>query len=246
VIRGDDHVVNTAVQIEIMEALGGGAPQFAHHSLLTGTDGRGLSKRLGSLSIAAFREAGIEAMAIASHAALIGTSDPIVPHAHIDTLVKGFDLAKLSRAPARFAEADLRALNGKLLHGLAYADVADELSQLGISDGEALWNAVKGNITVLADVKEWQRIVSGEIEPVIAHDDHEFLIRAGEALPSEPWDGTTWSQWTRILKNEETGRQGKAMFKPIRLALTGREHGPELAALLPLIGRKKTLERLMS
>jgi glutamyl-tRNA synthetase len=244
VIRGEDHVVNTAVQIEIIEALGGRVPRFAHHSLLTGADGRGLSKRLGSLSIRALREAGIEAMAIASHAALLGTSDPVVPHAHFDTLVQGFDLAKLSRTPARFAEAELKSLNGRLLHSLPYPEVADELSELGIDNGEALWNAVRGNITVLSEVKDWHHIVAGEIVPAIAEDDRDFLIRARKALPPEPWDGSTWSQWTLVLKNQETGRQGKALLRPIRQALTGRDQGPELAALLPLIGRQKALERL--
>ena len=244
VIRGEDHVVNTAVQIEITEALGGSLPQYGHHSLLTGADGQGLSKRLGSLSIAAWREAGIEAMAIVSHAALLGTSDPVVPHARLDTLVDGFDLAKLSRAPARFAEAELRALNGKLLHGLPYGDVADELSALGISEAEALWNAVRGNITVLAEVKDWQRIVHGDITPAVADGDREFLARARDVLPPDPWDAHTWSQWTLALKNGETARRGKMLFMPLRMALTGREHGPELAALLPLIGRRRALERL--
>ena len=244
VIRGEDHVVNTAVQIEIIEALGAPVPRFAHHSLLTGADGKGLSKRLGSLSIAGLREAGIEAMTVASHAALLGTSDPVVPHAHMDTLVQGFDLAKLSRAPARFAEADLRALNGKLLHSLPYGDVADELSELGISDGEAFWNAVRGNVTVLAEAKDWQRIVHGPITAAIADDDREFLARAREALPPEPWDEGTWSQWILVLRNRETRRRGRALFMPLRLALTGRDHGPELQALLPLIGRQQALERL--
>ncbi|MDP9138775.1 MAG: glutamate--tRNA ligase [Pseudomonadota bacterium] len=244
VIRGEDHVVNTAVQIEITEALGGSVPHYAHHSLLTGADGKGLSKRLGSLSIAGLREAGIDARAIASHAALLGTSDPVAPHARMETLVQGFDLAKLSRAPARFAESELQALNAKLLHGLPYAEVADKLSALAISGGEALWNAVRGNITVLAEVKDWQRIVNGDIAPAIADGDRAFLARAREALPPDPWDAGTWSQWTGALKNTETARQGKQLFMPLRMALTGREHGPELAALLPLIGRQRALERL--
>jgi glutamyl-tRNA synthetase len=219
-------------------------PQFAHHSLLTDAEGRGLSKRLGALSIAALRRAGIEAMTIDSHAALIGTSDPVVPHARLDTLVKGFDLAKLSRAPARFTEAELKALNAKLLHALPYADVSRELAGLGIRGGEELWNAVRGNIEVLAEVKEWEHILSENIVPAIAEDDREFLKRAAAALPPEPWDESTWAQWTLVLKNRETGRQGKTLFRPIRLALTGRDHGPELAALLPLIGRKLALQRL--
>jgi glutamyl-tRNA synthetase len=244
VIRGEDHVVNTAVQIELIEALGGRAPRFAHHSLLTDAEGHGLSKRLGALSIAALREAGIEAMAIVSHATLIGTSDAVAPHARIDSLVEGFDLAKLSRAPARFTETELKALNARLLHSLPYADVAARLAKLGIRDGEGLWKAVRGNIAVLAEVKDWQHIIHDEIVPEIAEEDREFLKRAGQALPVEPWDEHTWSQWTLVLKNRETGRQGKTLFGPIRRALTGRDEGPELAALLPLIGREKALRRL--
>ncbi len=244
VIRGEDHVVNTAVQIEITEALGGSLPQYGHHSLLTGADGQGLSKRLGSLSIAAWREAGIEAMAIVSHAALLGTSDPVVPHARLDTLVDGFDLAKLSRAPARFAEAELRALNGKLLHALPYGDVADELSALGISEAEALWNAVRGNITVLAEVKDWQRIVHGDITPAVADGDREFLARARDVLPPDPWDAHTWSQWTLALKNDESRAPWQDAVHAAEDGAYRPEHGPELAALLPLIGRRRALERL--
>jgi glutamyl-tRNA synthetase len=163
VIRGEDHVVNAAVQSEIFRALGASPPLFAHHSLLVGTDGKGLSKRLGSLSIADMRAAGLEAMAVVSHAALIGTSDPVAPHAHMEELVERFDLSKLSRAPTRFDESELRHLNSRLLHGLAYDDVATELADLGLAADARFWEAVRGNLDVLADARAWHAIVHDEL-----------------------------------------------------------------------------------
>jgi glutamyl-tRNA synthetase len=215
VIRGEDHVVNAAVQIEITRALGGTITAYAHHSLLIGSDGAGLSKRLGSLSIGAMRENGLEAMAVVSIAALLGTSDSIHPCADYKELVEGFDLAKLSRAPARFDEAELNHLNAKLLHMLPWEAVKDRLDY----GSEAFWLAVRGNLEKLSDAKAW----------------HE--------LPAEPWNSTTWKTWTDALKLV-TDRKGKQLFMPLRLALTGLDHGPELAALLPLIGRQKAMDRL--
>ena len=239
VIRGEDHVVNTAVQIEITAALGGAVPTYAHHSLLTGADGKGLSKRLGSLSIASLRESGLEPMAVVSHAALLGTSDNIHPCADYAELVDGFSLDKLSRAPARFDEAELAHLNAKLLHHLPWEAVSDRLG----FGSEAFWLAVRGNIGKLSDARGWFDIVTGDIAPVIAEEDRSFIDEARAALPPEPWDQTTWEAWTDALK-AATGRKGKALFMPLRLALTGLDHGPELAQLLPLIGRHKALERL--
>jgi glutamyl-tRNA synthetase len=239
VIRGEDHVVNTAVQIEITQALGGNVPAYAHHSLLTGTDGKGLSKRLGSLSITAMRENGLEAMAVVSHAALLGTSDNIHPCADYRELVDGFDLHKLSRAPARFDEAELGHLNAKLLHHLPWEAVMDRLGY----GSEAFWMAVRGNVEKLDDSKTWFDIITNGIKPVIAGDDRAFIAAARQHLPPEQWDTSTWKSWTDAVKTA-TGRKGKALFMPLRLALTGLDHGPELAQLLPLIGREKALERL--
>jgi glutamyl-tRNA synthetase len=244
VIRGEDHAVNTAVQIEIFEALKGSAPEFAHHSLLTGADGKGLSKRLGSLSIDSLRASGLEPMTVVSHAALLGTSDAIVPHRHMDSLVEGFELGKLSRAPARFDEAELRSLNAKLLHSVPYEEVAHELRALGIEDGPQFWEAVRGNVTTIADAKRWHAIVHGKI-PAAQSNDREFLKEAMRLLPPEPWDSSVWQRWSGVLK-EKTGRKGKELFRPLRLALTGLDHGPELAALLPLIGRAEVERRLSS
>jgi glutamyl-tRNA synthetase len=239
VIRGEDHVVNTAVQIEITQALGGNVPDYAHHSLLTGADGKGLSKRLGSFSIGSMREQGLEAMAVVSHAALLGTSDNIHPCADYSELVEGFDLAKLSRAPARFDEAELGSLNAKLLHHLPWEAVKGRLEY----GSEAFWIAVRGNIENLSDSKTWFDIITKGINPLIADEDKSFIMEAKDLLPPEPWDMTTWKAWTDAVKSA-TGRKGKALFMPLRLALTGLDHGPELAQLLPLIGRERALERL--
>ena len=239
VIRGEDHVVNTAVQIEITEALGSKQPTYAHHSLLIGADGKGLSKRLGSLSIGSMREDGLEPMAVVSHAALLGTSDNIHPCAAYSELVDGFDLDKLSRAPSRFDEAELVHLNAKLLHHLPWDAVRNRLP----GDSEAFWLAVRGNIERLSDAETWRTVVSGKITPVVAPEDAEFVATARMLLPPDPWDGTTWKTWTEAVK-AATGRKGKPLFMPLRLALTGLDHGPELAQLLPLIGRETAVVRL--
>jgi glutamyl-tRNA synthetase len=241
VIRGEDHVVNTAVQIELFEALGGKVPDFAHHSLLTGADGQGLSKRLGSLSIAHLRDEGLEPMAVVSHAALLGTSDSIHPCADARELIDGFDLHKLSRAPARFDENELRGLNARLLHMLPYAAVKDRLP----FGNESFWLAVRGNLSTLADAQNWHNIVTGTVTPLVAQEDRDFIAVAARLLPPAPWTGDTWKTWTEAVK-AETGRKGKALFMPLRLALTARDHGPELALLLPLIGRDRALERLIA
>ena len=239
VIRGEDHVVNTAVQIEITEALGAKPPTYAHHSLLIGSDGKGLSKRLGSLSVASMRDGGLEPMAVVSHAALLGTSDHIHPCADSAELVEGFALDKLSRAPARFDEAELLNLNAKLLHHMPWDAVKNRLPD----DSEAFWLAVRGNIEKLSDVEVWRNVVSGSITPVVAPEDAEFIATAKGLLPPLPWDGTTWKTWTEAVK-AATGRKGKSLFMPLRLALTGLDHGPELAQLLPLIGRETAVVRL--
>jgi glutamyl-tRNA synthetase len=239
VVRGEDHVVNTAVQIEITEAMGGKVPSYAHHSLLTGADGKGLSKRLGSLSIGAMRESGLEPMAVVSHAALLGTSDNIHPCADYAELVAGFDLSKLSRAPGRFDEAELAQLNAKLLHMLPWDAVKARLPD----QTEAFWLAVRGNIETFADTKFWDDVIQKDLKTDPASEDAAFITSARAALPPEPWDVTTWKTWTETLK-ATTDRKGKALFMPLRKALTGLDHGPELAALLPLIGRQRAMVRL--
>jgi glutamyl-tRNA synthetase len=232
-------VVNTAVQIEITEALGGAIPQYAHHSLLIGADGKGLSKRLGSLSIGAMRETGYEAMAVVSHAALLGTSDNIHPCADYAELVAGFDFHKLSRAPSRFDEVELKHLNARLLHQLPWESVKDRLP----GETEAFWLAIRGNIETLNDSMVWEKIVRNGVSFSGDPAEAPFLKEAASLLPPEPWDQTTWKNWTDAVKSA-SGRKGKSLFMPLRLAITGLDHGPELQALLPLIGRAKVLERL--
>jgi glutamyl-tRNA synthetase len=245
IIRGEDHVTNTAVQIQVFEALAGedAVPRFGHHNLLTSAEGEGLSKRSGALSVAALRDSGIEALALAAFAVLTGTSDSVHPVQSLDQLAAEFDLTHVSRTLARFDPAELAALSARTLHQLPYESVRERLIARDVCGrkAEAFWLAVRGNLTVFLDVVEWWRIIEGEILPLV--EDVEFLAAARRILPPEPWDATTWSQWTSALK-AETGRKGRALFHPLRLALTGREEGPELAALLPLLGRAKVEDRL--
>jgi glutamyl-tRNA synthetase len=241
IIRGEDHVTNTAVQIQLFEALGAAVPIFAHHNLLTGAQGEALSKRLGSLSITGLREEGLEPLAVMTHASLIGTSEALHPQESLEALAKLFDFAKVSRAPARFDPEELKGLNAKLLHGTPYARVADRLSARKIGGGEPFWLAVRANLEVFADVDLWWSVVHGKIEPVI--EDAAFTDKALALLPPGPWDSGTWSIWTAAVK-QETGAKGRALFHPLRLALTGLERGPELKDLLPLIGHKKAAARL--
>lgn len=243
IIRGEDHTTNAAVQVEIFEALGATAPAFAHHSLLVGADGKGLSKRLGSLSIAAMREDGLEAMAVVSHGALIGTSEAIEPHTGMDSLLEVFDLSKLSRAPGRFDMAELENLNARIVHQLSYDEVRHRLADMDADGGDDFWKAVHSNLARVEDAVEWYRIIHGDLTGEIADEDRDFITEAATLLPQEPWDDTTWKTWTDAVK-QASGRKGKTLFMPLRLALTGRPHGPELAALLPLIGRERVLSRL--
>ena len=243
VIRGEDHVTNTAVQIQLAAALGGQAPRFAHHNLLTTADGEGLSKRSGALSLGGLREAGIEALAVAALAVLTGSSDAVQAVESLDDLAGLFDLAHISRNPARFDPAELDALSARTLHGLSFSAVAGRLAKAGITgDGaEPFWMAVRGNLERFDDVATWWAVTTGEIKPVV--EDVAFLEQAASLLPAEPWDAGTWGAWTAALKGA-SGRKGKALFHPLRVALTGRESGPELAVLLPLIGRERAEARL--
>lgn len=241
VIRGEDHVTNTGVQIQIFEALGAPPPRFGHHNLLTTGSGEGLSKRSGALSLKSLRESGLEPAAVASLAVLVGSSEPVRPVASLDELGRLLDLSHISRAPARFDEAELAALNAKLLHETPYAAVAERLTALGIGGGEAFWEAVRANLDRLGDARRWWEVVAGEVTPVIA--DPALAATAARLLPPEPWGRETWRLWTGAVR-ETTGLKGRALFMPLRLALTGLDHGPELAALLPLIGPERARRRL--
>lgn len=236
VVRGEDHVTNTAAQIEIFQALGGPVPKFAHFPLLVGAGGEALSKRLGSLSLEQLREEGVEPVAVAAYLAKIGTSDPVEPRLTLGELAQEFDFAKIGRAPAHFVPEELTALNARTLHILPYSAVEKSVPQ-----GEAFWEAIKPNLTKRADIAEMVRLVSGPVTPVI--EDAGLAAKAAALLPPEPWDQETWSAWTKAVA-AETGAKGRGLFHPLRLALTGLEHGPELKKLLPLIGRDRSLARL--
>jgi glutamyl-tRNA synthetase len=240
VIRGEDHVSNTGTQIEIFEALGARAPAFAHHNLLTGAEGEGLSKRLGSLSLAELRDDGYESIAVALAATLTGTSLPVEPYPDLPALAEKLDLSMISHGPARFDPAELDSLNARILHAMPY-DVARP--RLPKSIGGAAWSILRQNLRKFSDIEPWAEIIAGPVEHAPDPQDRAFLEEAVELLPPEPWDETTWSKWTDALK-QKSGRKGRALFHPLRLALTGREDGPELKSLLPLLGRKACQDRL--
>lgn len=241
VVRGEDHVTNTGVQLDLWEALGGDpqALAFAHLPLLTDADGGPLSKRLGSLSLRQLRRDGIEPAALAGYLAALGTARDPVPGLPA-ALVAGFRLDAISRSPARFDPRQLLALNRRWLHDAPFDAVQDRLPE---GAGEAFWLAVRGNLDLLTEARGWWQVVAGTVVPPPQEAERDYLGAALEALPPEPWDGGTWAAWTEALK-AATGRKGKPLFLPLRLALTGEEHGPEMKALLPLIGRERTLLRL--
>ena len=241
IIRGEDHVTNTAAQIEIFEALGAEVPEFAHFPLLVGSGGEALSKRLGSLSLREIRESGIEPLALACYLAKTGTSDPVALRPSLDVLAEEFDFARIGRAPAHFDPKELEGLNAKLLHRAAYETVAARLEKMGVGGGQAFWEAVKANLTKFSDVADLWTLVAGPVVPII--ENPSLCVAAAWALPPEPWDEGTWAVWTRTA-SDQAGVRGRELFHPLRLALTGREHGPELKKLLPLIGRAKALARL--
>ena len=246
VIRGEDHVTNTAVQLQLFRALAPDAPPpiFAHHNLLVGAGGEGLSKRTGSLSLTSLRNEGYESLAVAALATLTGSSDNVRAVRSLAELGAQFDLAHVSRNPARFDPADLATLTHRTLALFDFEDVRDRLAALEVVGHKAapLWRAARGNLQRFDDILVWWRVVAGEIAP--AREDPAFLAEAAEFLPQEPWNETTWSQWTDAVK-AATCRKGRALFHPLRLALTAAESGPELAALLPLIGRATARRRLI-
>lgn len=247
IIRGDDHVTNTAVQLAIFDVLDAKRPLFGHINLLTTKAGEGLSKRKGDLSVHSLREEMFEPMAIASLAVLIGTSENVRAYTSLEELAQHFSLKATSHSAAKFDPVDLLTLNRELIHATSYEKVADRLVELGIEgkQAEEFWNVVRGNLVRISDAPYWWAIVTDrELNYLsLCQDELGFLADAFSCLPEEPWDQQTWKLWTTILK-EKTGRKGKELFKPLRLALTGQEFGPELALLLPLLGRDCVKQRL--
>lgn len=244
VIRGEDHVSNTAVQVQLYRAVGGGSatPEFGHFSLLMGAEGEGLSKRFGSLSIQDLRNEGVEAMTINNFLARIGTPDPVQAHLRMADIVAGFDFRRFGRASPRFDPRELEKLNGRILHQLEFDDVASRLQALGMTGvTPEFWNVVRRNIEALAEARDWWHIVSAPIQPDVT--DKALLKAAAKLLPKGEWDEAAWNDWTTALR-EKTGKKGRELFMPLRLALTGLDHGPEMRDLLPLIGYERAHKRL--
>ena len=242
IVRGEDHVSNSAVQLQMFDALGSNPPHFAHEALLVAAEGK-LSKRLGSTGVEALREAGIEPLALLSQLARLGTSQPVEVRTSLAELATAFDFSTFGRAPTHFSLEEVEQLNAKLLHHLEYADVADRLPA-GI--GEAEWLALRGNLARLSEAADWLPVLHGTIDPPQVVPDDKLLLReASVALAELDWAADPWRALTGRLK-ETTGRKGKALFHPLRLALTGRESGPEMAPLLELIGKERALGRLQA
>jgi glutamyl-tRNA synthetase len=240
VLRGEDHVSNTATQLQMFTALGAPPPNFAHEALLVGAEGK-LSKRLGSLGMAELRAAGIEPEALIALLARLGTADPVDPALDAAALAASFDLSRFGRAPARFDEAELHRLNAAVVHHLPFARVAHLLPE-GMS--EAGWEAIRPNLAHIGEAAEWWAVVTGPVAaPAPDEETRAFLAAAAEVLAANEWGDDPWHALTAALK-DTTGRKGKALFLPLRQALTGRDHGPDMKALLPLIGRDAALERL--
>ena len=242
IVRGADHVTNTATQIQIMEAMGGTPPSFAHHSLLTGAGGEELSKRLGTLSLRDLRARGVEPMALLSLMARLGSSKPVVLAGSLDEIAEGFDVGSFGTAPTKFDAEDLFPLTRAHVQSLPLANVADRIAALGVpaDKAELFWNVAKANITVLADLEGWWTLFRDGATPLVDDEDREFVAQAFDLLPEGPWTTATWSEWTNAVK-EATGRKGKALFRPLRRAVTGLDAGPEMADVMPLLQKRPSL-----
>lgn len=243
ILRGEDHISNTAVQIAIFRALKAEPPIFGHHNLLTTQDGEGLSKRKGALSIGSLREEGLEPMAVASLAVLTGTSQAVEPVPTMEALVEKFDLTSVSKSSAKFDPEELKGLNARLVHELPFEAVKDRLANLGIRPSAVFWETVRGNCETVGDARHYWQVVVGPVESRVEDDDAEFVAKAKEFLPDGDITEDSWGAWTSALK-AETGRKGRGLFMPLRRVLTGMDHGPDMKALLPLIGRQNILDRL--
>jgi len=241
IIRGEDHVTNTGIQLDIFEALGGKRDRvdFAHLPLLTDTDGGPLSKRLGSVSLRQLRQDGIEPAALAGYLMALGSSMDPAPGMPAD-LVQRYEIGRVSHSTARFDVRQMLAINKRVLHAMPFASVKDRLPAGATED---FWNAIRGNLDLVSEAADWWQVAAGAIVPPVVEEEGDFLRAALAALPAEPWDDATWGAWTGALK-DSSGRKGKALFHPLRLALTGEEQGPEMKTLLPLIGREKAALRL--
>ena len=242
IVRGADHVTNTATQIQIMQAMGGTPPNFSHHSLLTGPKGEELSKRLGTLSLRDLRARGVEPMALLSLMARLGSSKPVELASSMQDLIDGFDIGSFGAAPTKFDAEDLFPLTRAHVQSLPLANVAEKIAALGVpaDKAELFWNVAKANITVLADLEGWWTLFRDGATPLVDEEDREFVAQALGMLPEGPWTTSTWSEWTNAVK-EATGRKGKTLFRPLRRAVTGLDAGPEMAYVMPLLQKRPSL-----
>jgi len=241
VVRGSDHVTNTAVQIQIMQALGATPPSFAHHSLLTGPQGEALSKRLGTLALRDLRARGIEPLALLSLLARLGSSKPVELAGSLEEIAEGFDLGSFGAAPTKFDEADLLPLTAHYLSALPYDAVREKITAIGVPDDIAadFWEVTRENITVLDDLDQWWTLMRDGAEPLIADEDRDFIAQAMPLLPAPPFGPEAWSDWTQAVK-QATGRKGRGLFMPLRKALTGMDHGPDMSRLMPLLQKLRS------
>jgi len=242
VTRGEDHVSNTATHIQMFEALGATPPRFAHWPLIADADGGKLSKRLGSLSIEDLRDnEGVEPMAIISLLARLGSADPIEAFPDLSPLIETFDFTKFGRGTPKLDVKEIERLNAKIVHNLPYADIKDRQALQGVDEG--FWNNIRANLTKVADVADWVHIAQDHIDVSVSDEDKDYIKLAAETLPAGDVNDETWAQWTSALK-DQSGRKGKALFMPLRQALTGMAHGPEMDKMLKLLGRERALRRL--
>ena len=241
ILRGEDHMTNSAAQIQLFEALGSAAPNLGHLSLLTDISGAGLSKRLGSLSLKDLRNEGIHPMAISSLLSKVGTSDPVEIKKEIETIILYFDINKFGKSKSKFDKNELSLLNSKIYQLIDFEEINEDLKKMNISITKEFWNLIRGNIALLKNVKDWWDICFGIIDSIIENQD--FLDSALEALPKDQFNEKTWSTWTQKL-SQKTGKKGKELYMPLRLCLTGQNKGPEMADLILMMGRDKVIKRL--
>ena len=241
ILRGEDHMTNSAAQIQLFEALGSAAPNLGHLSLLTDISGAGLSKRLGSLSLKDLRNEGIHPMAISSLLSKVGTSDPVEIKKEIKTIILDFDINKFGKSKSKFDKNELSILNSKIYQLIDFEEIDEDLNKMNISITKEFWNLIRGNIALLKNVKDWWNICFGTIDTIIENQD--FLDLALEVLPIDQFNEKTWSTWTKKL-SQVTGKKGKELYMPLRLCLTGQNKGPEMADLILMMGRDKVIKRL--
>ena len=241
ILRGEDHMTNSAAQIQLFEALESSPPNLGHLSLLTDISGAGLSKRMGSISLRDLKDEGFQPMAISSLLSKVGTSDAVEIFRDINQIITDFDISKFGKSKPKFDKNELRGLNSKLFKMLDFSDISNQLKKFNFKISSDFWELVKGNIENLEELELWWNIIYGNIEP--KYNDENFLNTALETLPEGNFDKNTWTNWTSILM-EETGRKGKELYNPLRMCLTGQNKGPEMATLVFLMGRGKVLERL--